>query len=58
MEFYLSNKVATWPAREGRRDFKVHENAYFVMGDNRLWSADSRSYGSINKSQVVGRLGR
>lgn len=35
---------------------KLDDDEYFVMGDNRLWSEDSRSttYGPIKNEQIVG----
>jgi len=35
--------------------FLIEENKYFVMGDNREDSNDSRSFGVIDKSQIIGK---
>jgi len=51
-ETYLSRGVST-SAFEARR---IPEHSYWVMGDNRGNSKDSRSFGFITKSQIVGRV--
>ncbi len=40
----------------GNMKISLKENEYFVLGDNRNASSDSRSFGPINKSAVVGRV--
>lgn len=35
---------------------KLNPNEYFVMGDNRLRSSDSRRWGSVNRSLITGRV--
>lgn len=36
--------------------FRLGENEYFVMGDNRLYSFDSRSIGPVSKKEIIGRV--
>jgi len=34
----------------------IHDDEYYVMGDNRMFSYDSRAFGPLNKDQVIGRV--
>ncbi len=44
------------PATTGNTDVTLGKNQLFVSGDNRPDSLDSRAFGPINASQIVGKL--
>ena len=51
-EEYLVDSVATF----GNIRVKLSEGQYFVLGDNRLASSDSRVFGPISRDTIVGRV--
>ena len=58
VEPYLPAHTYTYPTDQARRGatFELGEDEYFVLGDNRLYSADSRSYGAVKRSQIKRRV--
>ncbi|MBN2197989.1 signal peptidase I [Candidatus Wolfebacteria bacterium] len=49
-ENYLPSYIET----SGDRDFVLDDDEYFVMGDNRKYSFDSRSWGNLQEKEIVG----
>ena len=57
-ETYLPPATFTRPGafiREGE-EIKAGENQYFVFGDNREHSSDSRAWGGVKKEEIVGKV--
>ncbi|KKS82942.1 MAG: signal peptidase I, signal peptidase I [Candidatus Wolfebacteria bacterium GW2011_GWC1_43_10] len=50
-ESYLSDFRNDW---SGETSFSLKDNQYFVMGDNRANSLDSRYWGPLEKDSIVG----
>ena len=57
---YINNKLLVFPGVNINRDYSnlqkivVPENSYFMLGDNRANSADSRVWGFVHKKDVIG----
>lgn len=53
---YIESSVQTIPgAFISGQSIKLGQNEYFVVGDNRPHSSDSRSWGPIQTSDIVGK---
>jgi len=57
-KLYINGKLVKDKYGNGNtKDFKVtvNNNSYYVLGDNREDSLDSRYYGSFNKKKILGK---
>lgn len=54
-EPYLAPGSVTEPGFDDTTDWDIEEGEVFVMGDNRLDSRDSREFGTVETSEIVGR---
>jgi signal peptidase I len=57
-EPYLSAGTRTLSADAQDQFFVIGKDEYFVMGDNRANSEDSRCYGPVHRDWIVGALAR
>ena len=56
-EGVILNETYLDPAQQtlGTMRTKLDDNEYFVLGDNRLRSSDSRAWGALNRSLITGK---
>ena len=56
-EAYLADTLETSPGEFSKnRVIRLGDNEYFVSGDNRPYSSDSRAWGPIEKEDIIGRV--
>jgi len=51
-----ASHLLLYPYIENPIRFSLKCNQYFVIGDNPVRSYDSRSYGAIDKTQIIGKI--
>ena len=57
-EPYLLKGTRTQTAKPQGKPVFLGPNQYFLLGDNRAQSEDSRSYGPIHRSQILGLISK
>jgi len=54
---YLSSEdIKNWSINNNFNPLELKENEYFVLGDNRNYSSDSRRWGILPKENIIGRM--
>ena len=53
-EGYLEEGTPTLPDNPAYTHLKLQEDEYYLLGDNRLNSSDSRTWGVANKEDLIG----
>lgn len=54
-EEYIKGRTFVVHEEEDKMDFTVSEDCYFLLGDNRESSLDSRNFGEIEKDKIIGK---
>ncbi|HEY6168230.1 MAG TPA: signal peptidase I [Verrucomicrobiae bacterium] len=57
-EPYLATGIRTTPLKFGTRPIRLQKDQFFVLGDNRDDSVDSRIYGALQRRDIIGVIGQ
>ncbi len=55
-ESYLPNGTETYHGNDKDRTINLSESEYYVLGDNRNSSRDSRTFGPVSEEEIIGRV--
>jgi signal peptidase I len=55
-EPYLPRNTRTLTPDRSQKFIRVPQDRYFILGDNRGNSEDSRNYGAVHRSQIIGLI--
>lgn len=55
-EYYLKRGTVTLAHKLNEKRYEMSGRSYFLMGDNREESVDSRDFGGIKEENIVGRI--
>ena len=58
LEPYLDARTQTYLPDTWEKLVVVGKDHYFVLGDNRANSEDSRYYGAVHRKQILGSISR
>lgn len=50
------NHLESFPYSFREKEFVIPENYYFVLGDNRFYSFDSKNWGPLSEEYIIGRV--
>ncbi len=52
---HAGNNTPGYPELDNFGPFRIPDDSFFVMGDNRDWSMDSRTFGPVRQKKILGR---